>query len=113
MSINPKLIDTISDATPLQKSPQSKFEPIANDSPDINRSSLMKRGSISIVSNVMSFNIIKEDFKPSQEPPTVRKGSSPSKFEEESKKSSGKIEISRMPYGIAVKNKNKESEEAL
>ena len=34
------------------------------------------------------------------------------KIEEESKKSSGKIEIIRMPYGMA-KNKLKESEETL
>ncbi len=34
------------------------------------------------------------------------------KIEEESKKSSGKIEITRMPYGMA-KNKVKDSEETL
>lgn len=34
------------------------------------------------------------------------------KIEEQSKQSSGKIEITRMPYGM-VKNKNKDSEETL
>jgi hypothetical protein len=97
---------------------------INNDSPEIMRS-ILDRGSMSMVSNVMSLNIVREypiakknsqhsnrngSKRNSQN--SNRNGFNNMKIEEESKKSSGKIEITRIPYGMA-KNKVKESEETL
>ncbi len=62
--MNQRLLDTVSDATPLQKSPRPKSEmranPLNNNTPEGNRS-LVRRGSISMVSNVMSLNIVREE----------------------------------------------------
>jgi hypothetical protein len=81
-----------------------------NDSPDIIHS-ILNRGSISIVSNVMSLNIVKEDQIALKSSQLSHRNESLMKIEEESKKSSGKIEITRMPYGMA-KNKAKEGEDS-
>ncbi len=61
MPINPRLLDNVSDATPLQKSPRQKSEMIVNNNiPEANQL-LARRGSIKVVSNVMSLNIVRED----------------------------------------------------